>query len=78
MEEYKQFWGRRIRLARETAGQSQRSLAIAMSVDQAMVSRWERGLATPRDDKRLRLAEVLGVHPDHLFSYEPDNGNAAA
>lgn len=78
MEAYRQTWGQRIRAHREAAGHSQRSLAIALDVDQAVISRWERGLAVPRDDKRLQLADALGVHPDVLFSYEPDNGDRAA
>jgi transcriptional regulator with XRE-family HTH domain len=72
MVDYRVFWGQRIRTLRRAAGYSQRSLSVAMNVDQAVVSRWERGITSPRDDRRLELAGLLGVHPDELFSYEPD------
>lgn len=78
MEAYRQAWGRRIRTLRKAAGLSQRNLSVAMDIDQAMISRWERGLGAPRDDNRVRLAEILGVAPEELFSYDlDDNGEAA-
>lgn len=74
--DYRLAWGQRIRALRSAAGYSQRALSVAMNVDQAVVSRWERGITSPRDDRRLELAAVLGVHPDELFSYAPDgNGD---
>jgi transcriptional regulator with XRE-family HTH domain len=75
MTDHRRIWGQRIRTHRERLGQSQRSIAVALGVDQAVVSRWERGITSPRDDRRLELAALLGVSPDLLFSYEPDPAN---
>lgn len=79
MEQYRRIWGRRIRDLRRAAGYSQRQLSVAMDCDQAMVSRWERGLGAPRDDNRVRLAAILGVEATWLFSYDTngDHGEAA-
>ena len=67
---YRQRWGERIKAARIAAGHSQRSFAVAMNVDQAVVSRWERGLMTPREHRKIRIAELLDVHVDALFGYD--------
>jgi transcriptional regulator with XRE-family HTH domain len=72
------IWGQRIRDARQAAGLTQAQLALALGVDQANVSRWERGMLSPRDDRRARIAEILGVDAASLFSYDPNDGEAAA
>lgn len=78
--DYRLAWGKRIRALRQAAGYSQRTLSVALDVDQAVISRWERGITSPRDDRRLKLADILGVHPDELFSYshDPTNGDSEA
>lgn len=72
------IWGARIRKARRAAGYTQAQFAYALGVDQANVSRWERGLASPHDSRRCRIAELLGVDPSVLFSYDTNGGEAAA
>lgn len=78
MHRLRVVWGIRIREARQAAGYTQASLAEAIGVDQANVSRWERGAATPRDTRRRQLGELLGVDPSVLFSYDINGDDKAA
>lgn len=50
-----------IRVRREAKGWNQRDLAIRLGVKQQTVSRWESGIAVPRPDRCLQLADALGV-----------------
>ena len=67
-----------LREARIAAGYTQAQFAIAVGVDQANVSRWERGVASPHDDRRLLIAELLGVAADVLFSYDTNGEGEVA
>ena len=78
MRTFRNVWGQRIREARRAAGHTQASFALAVGVDQAVVSRWERGLLIPRDDRRPLIAQLLGVAPEVLFSYDGTNGGTEA
>lgn len=51
-----------------------------MGVSQQQISLWEKGRRVPRDDKRPRLARILGVDVAELFPYDADDakGGAAA
>jgi len=69
----KTVWGQRILAARLAAGLTQVEVAHAMGVVQQVVSRWELGIAAPRDDNRRRLARLLGVNPSELFAYPDDD-----
>lgn len=71
-------WGVRIREARIAAGYTQAQFAIAVGVDQANVSRWERGIASPHDARRPLIARLLGVDPAVLFSYDTDGEGEVA
>ncbi|WP_277212705.1 helix-turn-helix transcriptional regulator [Isoptericola croceus] len=53
--------GAELRAAREAAGLTQVRLAELTAVQQAEVSRIERGLGNPTRDTLLRLAAVLGL-----------------
>lgn len=78
MRTLRSVWGARIRTARIAAGYTQAQFAIELGVDQANVSRWERGVASPHDDRRPRIAEILGVDPATLFSYDRNGGEGEA
>ena len=57
---------------------SQRELAQKLDVHQTLVFRWEKGLANPKGETVLRLAEVLEASLDELISpYEPEQQAAA-
>ena len=71
-------WGQRIAASRRAVNMTQVQLAGALGVTQQLVSKWERGLIAPRDDRRIKLARILGVRPDDLFAYEPNGGEEAA
>lgn len=70
-------WGRRLTAARKAAGLSQVRLAAEMATTQQNISKWERGVAAPRDDTRMRLAAILGVAVQDIFTY-PTNGEGEA
>jgi len=78
MEKLRAVWGARIRRARQAAGYSQAQFAVALGVNQANVSRWERGLASPHDNRRRIIADLLGVSADSLFSYDTNGDTEAA
>ncbi len=78
MEHLRAIWGARIRAARQAAGYTQQSFARALDIDQANVSRWERGLSVPHDNRRGQIAKLLGVPAADLFPYDPNGGEAAA
>jgi len=48
------------RALREDAGLSQDDIAATMGVHRETVSRWERGLRTPRGDSLLNYVSLLG------------------
>jgi putative transcriptional regulator len=75
MAPVRSVWGQRIRAARKAAGLSQVQLARAVGVVQQIVSNWECGKTAPHYDCRPRLARVLGVNADELFSYPADDLN---
>ena len=69
--------GERIKQLREKRGLSQRALAKAIGVSQAIVQRWEGGARDPNQmaiANAKRLARCLGVSIDYLVGmYEDDD-----
>jgi transcriptional regulator with XRE-family HTH domain len=57
---------------------TQVQLAGALGVTQQLISKWERGLIAPRDDRRVQLARILGVSPGDLFAYDSNGDTEAA
>lgn len=62
-------WGRKIAAARRELGLSQVALADACGLDPSTISRIERGVTTPRDRVKWRLAGALGRTVEELFPY---------
>lgn len=60
--------GRNIARLRQQHRWSQRELAQKLDVHQTLVFRWEKGLANPKGETVLRLAEVLEANLDELIS----------
>ena len=60
-----------IKKYRELAGITPAELARIMGVDQAAVTRWERGLVWPRAAKIPKLADLFGCTIDQLYGREP-------
>jgi len=58
--------GERLRVARRTAGLSQRGLAEAAGVSAMAISKYERGLDVPGSAVLLRLAEALAVKTEYF------------
>ncbi|MGH8982829.1 MAG: helix-turn-helix domain-containing protein [Acidimicrobiia bacterium] len=53
-----------IREARRRAGLSQAELAARLGTKQSVISRWERGLDTPRIDTLARILHACGFEAD--------------
>lgn len=56
-----------IKEAREKSGMSQQTLADALNITQGAISQWEKGDSTPRADKLVQLAQILGCTVDELL-----------
>jgi len=57
-----------LRCARKRLALSQREVATMAGLDQKVVQRAERGKTTPKTETLGRLATVLGVEMDSLFT----------
>ena len=67
MENRAKVLGARIVAARERMGWTQIDVAYEIDVDPMTVSRWERGVTTPRSSALLALADALGCTTDYLL-----------
>ena len=64
-------FGNRLSALRQERGYSQFQLASLVGVSDKAVSKWETGSAKPRMKTCQRLAAVLGVDLDDLFTLPP-------
>lgn len=62
-------WGARIRELRKEHGWSLLQLAIRTETDPGHLSRIERGLVRPDDERRMRIAAALGVQVIDIWEY---------
>ena len=69
--------GGRLRIARRSAGLTQKQLAEALGVEPITVSRWERGVTTPSLPRLRRIAEVTETTVSDLVR-APDAASAHA
>jgi transcriptional regulator with XRE-family HTH domain len=67
--------GELITAARRAAGLSQTALAAAIGTAQSVISRWERGVETPRVETLVRILRACGYEPD-LVLRSTANGKA--
>jgi transcriptional regulator with XRE-family HTH domain len=58
---------KRLTIAREAAGLSQKALSDILSVDAVTVNRWEHGDSRPNWDYLRKLSKVLSVTIDYLL-----------
>jgi transcriptional regulator with XRE-family HTH domain len=62
-------FGHRLRRLRRAAGLTQRQLAKEVGVDFSYISKLENGrLPPPAAETVMRICDVLGVRPGHLFT----------
>jgi transcriptional regulator with XRE-family HTH domain len=61
-----------IREARELAGLSQTELARRIGTRQPVISRWERGVESPRVDTLARILQACGFEADLVFRRHDD------
>jgi len=57
---------------RRQNGLSQTELARLLSVNQASISRWEKGVGTPTIAILRKLSEIFDIDPNNLISGAPD------
>ena len=57
-----------LREIRKERGLTIDHIAVLGGCDKATVSRWERGLQTPRPELVVRISKALKVKPDRLTS----------
>lgn len=57
----------RIRVARRSAGMSQRDLGAAIGVSATAISKYEKGEVIPGSEMLIRLSQALGVNIDFFF-----------
>ena len=69
-------FGDRLSALRQECGYSQFQLASLVGVSDKAVSKWETGAAKPRMKTCQRLAAVLGVDLDELFSSSEHNSSS--
>lgn len=62
----------RLRMARQNAGYSQKSLASHLYISQAAYAKYELNTASPNPDTLKRICELLGVTADYLLSCNHD------
>jgi transcriptional regulator with XRE-family HTH domain len=58
--------GGRLRIARRSAGLTQKQLAELLGVEPITVSRWERGVTSPSLPRLRRIAELTGTSASDL------------
>jgi transcriptional regulator with XRE-family HTH domain len=68
--QHRRQWGRNIQAARLKHHETQAQLADSIHVLQQNVSRWERGVAIPRDDVKFRLAAHFNMAVGDLFPWD--------
>jgi transcriptional regulator with XRE-family HTH domain len=61
-----------VRVVRQLAGLSQVELARRVGTKQPTVSRWERGIETPRVDTLARILKACGFEADLRFRRHDD------
>jgi ribosome-binding protein aMBF1 (putative translation factor) len=59
--------GRRLAEAMHTRGLNAAQLAADLGVSRSAVLKWRQGVQTPRPDYAERLADRLGIPPNHLL-----------
>lgn len=69
--ELRRTWGENIRATRRKRGLSIRALADRADLTEPHLSRVEAGLVGLGDERRIRVAHVLGVRVESLFTYPP-------
>lgn len=58
--------GALVRQARKKAGITQAALAERLGINHTTVAQWERGWSVPLLEKRLDLAQILGIPIDRI------------
>lgn len=66
-------FAKRLKLLRENKGLSQREFASEIGEIQQTVASWEKGKGSPRDDKKIRIANFFHTTLDYLLGKTDDS-----
>lgn len=61
------LWGNNMKIYREAKGVSRETMAEDINSTEATLSRWENGIVMPSDDRKIEIADYLGVPAVTLF-----------
>lgn len=67
---YQKSFQNRLRLARYSAGFTQRELAEKIGKSHGVISHWEHGYYSPSIDMLVKLSRILNTHPNYLLGWE--------
>lgn len=70
VKQLEQALGNAIASLRKEQGMTQRDLAERLHIHHSMVTRWEKGQTTPRDESLEKIALALGVTLEALLTAE--------
>ena len=56
-----------LKFYREKAGLTRPQLAKALGVDRTIVWKYEKQLLQPRDEKKIKIAQLLGATVEEIF-----------
>ncbi|MGH9248911.1 MAG: helix-turn-helix domain-containing protein [Acidimicrobiales bacterium] len=62
-------WGANLRRLRKQRKLSQTALAQLVGMEPSHITRAEQGLANIGDERRIRLADALGVRVEDIWTY---------
>lgn len=61
--------GQRIKLARKSAGLTQKELGQKLGITYQTVAQWENNLRNPKHETLMRIAEALDITIDYLWGF---------
>ena len=61
------LWGKNMKLYREAKGVSREQMAGDLHSTEATLSRWEAGVVMPNDERKIEIADYLGIPAVTLF-----------
>lgn len=70
-------WGSAIAEQRAALKMTQVGLASEVGVEQATISKWERGHGIPSPEMQAKLVQVLGIPQDRWYRIQRDGVGAA-
>jgi transcriptional regulator with XRE-family HTH domain len=61
------LWGANLKRYREAKGVTREQMAAEINSTEATLSRWETGIVMPNDERKIEIADYLGVPAIAIF-----------